>query len=94
MRMLHKKPAERTDREKEILTDYFLGNPGPEFGRDKELTAKLKELHLEVDLMPKEYVASQIASATASIVVPTIPITASTNITTNHLVLRRASDWR
>jgi cytochrome c553 len=48
MRMLHKKPAERTLQETEILTDYFIGNPGPEFGRDKELTAKLKELRAKL----------------------------------------------
>ncbi|MFN0106502.1 MAG: PSD1 and planctomycete cytochrome C domain-containing protein [Bryobacteraceae bacterium] len=48
MRMLHKKPAERTDREVDILADYFIANPGPEFGRDKELTAKLKELRAKV----------------------------------------------
>jgi len=44
MRILHKTPADRHSREAEVLTDYFIGNPGPEFDRDKELTAKLKEL--------------------------------------------------
>jgi hypothetical protein len=44
MRMMHKPSASRTQREADILADYFIANPGPEFGRDKELTAKFKEL--------------------------------------------------
>src|SRR5258708_10175511 len=43
MRMLHKLPAERTRREQDVLTDYFVSNPGPEYGRDKPLQARLKE---------------------------------------------------
>ena len=42
MRLLHKK--DRSERERDIVTNYFTGNPGPEFNRDKEVTAKLKEL--------------------------------------------------
>jgi len=42
MRLLHKK--DRTQREGDIVTNYFTSNPGPEFNRDKEVTAKLKEL--------------------------------------------------
>lgn len=53
MRMLHKKPAERTLRESEILADYFIANPGPEFGRDKELTAKFKELRAKLGEVKK-----------------------------------------
>lgn len=53
MRMLHKKPAERTEREADILADYFMANPGPEFGRDKELTAKLKDLRTKVAELKK-----------------------------------------
>lgn len=48
MRMLHRDPAQRTQREIDILADYFVANPGPEFGRDKELTAKLKELRAKL----------------------------------------------
>jgi len=53
MRMLHKKPADRTPTEADILTDYFIANPGPEFGRDKELTAKLKELRTKIGDLKK-----------------------------------------
>ncbi len=48
MRMLHKDPASRTERERDILADYFISNPGPENGRDKELTAKFKELRAKL----------------------------------------------
>ena len=34
------------------------------------------------------------AIAVTTNVVPTMPTTASTNITTSHFVLRRAADWR
>jgi hypothetical protein len=53
MRMLHKKPAERTARESGILADYFIASPGPEFGRDKELTAKFKELRAKLAELKK-----------------------------------------
>ena len=43
-------------------------------------------------LLGRDAELAKIGGAVANIVVPTIPITASTNITTNHLVLRRASD--
>lgn len=48
MRMMHKPAASRTVREADILADYFIANPGPEFGRDKELTAKFKELRAKI----------------------------------------------
>jgi cytochrome c553 len=48
MRMLHKAPAARTERERDILADYFIANPGPEYGRDKELQAKFKELRAKL----------------------------------------------
>jgi len=48
MRMLHKAPADRTQREADILADYFIANPGPENARDKELTGKLKELRAKL----------------------------------------------
>jgi len=44
MRLMHKRSTERTVREADIIADYFIASPGPEFGRDKELTAKFKEL--------------------------------------------------
>ncbi|MBI2686037.1 MAG: DUF1553 domain-containing protein [Acidobacteria bacterium] len=53
MRLMHKKPVERTQREADILTDYFIANPGPENGRDKELTAKLKELRAKMAELKK-----------------------------------------
>ncbi|HEU0121985.1 MAG TPA: DUF1553 domain-containing protein [Bryobacteraceae bacterium] len=53
MRMLHKKPEERTQREIDTLADYFISNPGPENGRDKELTARLKELKTKITDLKK-----------------------------------------
>jgi cytochrome c553 len=53
MRMLHKAPEARTQREKDILADYFIANPGPENGRDKALTEKLKELRTKMTELKK-----------------------------------------
>jgi len=53
MRMMHKPAASRTVREADILAEYFIANPGPEFGRDKELTAKFKELRAKMAELKK-----------------------------------------
>ena len=53
MRLMHKKAAERTVRAGDIITEYFIASPGPEFGRDKELTAKLKELRAKLAELKK-----------------------------------------
>lgn len=46
MRLMHQQ--NRSQREADIVTDYFIANPGPEYGRDKELTAKFKELRAKL----------------------------------------------
>ena len=44
VRILNTDPARRTGRQAKRLTDYFVANPGIEIGKNKELSAKLKEL--------------------------------------------------
>ena len=43
-RVLMMEPSKRRAIDADRLTRYFIGNIGPEFGRDKEVSAKLKEL--------------------------------------------------
>ena len=40
--------AERTPRETELLTDYFVANLGPDLPRDQALLAKFKELRVKL----------------------------------------------
>ncbi len=43
-----KPPAERTPREADILTDYFVANLGPDLPRDQAVLAKFKELRVKL----------------------------------------------
>ncbi len=57
VRILNTDPAKRTERQAKRLTDYFVANPGIEIGKNKELSARLKELReklnkLEASLPP------------------------------------------
>ncbi|MBY0503586.1 MAG: PSD1 and planctomycete cytochrome C domain-containing protein [Bryobacteraceae bacterium] len=43
-----KPPAERTPREAEMLTDYFIANVGPDLPRDQAVLDKIKELRTKL----------------------------------------------
>lgn len=48
-KFLNQDPLTRGPRQRERLADYFLGHIGPDFGRDKELAARLKEVRGKLD---------------------------------------------
>jgi cytochrome c5 len=49
-------PAEqRRERDNAAMTKYFLGNIGPDFSKDKDLAAKLKEARTKLDALDAEY---------------------------------------
>ncbi|MDW8356044.1 MAG: PSD1 and planctomycete cytochrome C domain-containing protein [Bryobacterales bacterium] len=56
-KMLHTPLEERSERHQRRLTDYFIRNPGPDFGKDKELMGKLKELREKLDKLDAEFPA-------------------------------------
>jgi Protein of unknown function (DUF1553)/Protein of unknown function (DUF1549)/Planctomycete cytochrome C len=43
-RLLRKGPQQRTQKENDEFTNYFIGHPGPETAKDKAATDRLKEL--------------------------------------------------
>ncbi len=47
--MLLTPDAERTEKQRDRLTNYFVRNLGPDFNRDKELVARIKELRKKLD---------------------------------------------
>jgi hypothetical protein len=57
MRLLHQRGAARSARDQRRVTDYFINNPGPEFGRDKDLQAKFKELRAKLGTLNAEFPA-------------------------------------
>ncbi len=55
-------PAEkRSERDARTLTARFLRGPGPRFGKDKELTAKIKEAKEKLDELDKTFPALSMA---------------------------------
>jgi Protein of unknown function (DUF1553)/Protein of unknown function (DUF1549)/Planctomycete cytochrome C len=47
-RILRTPLAQRSVRQQERITNYFLGHAGPEFGRDKAILARIKEAQAQV----------------------------------------------
>jgi hypothetical protein len=52
-RIMRKPAAERTAREQARLTNYFLGSTGPDFAKQKDTLAKLKELRTKLQALDK-----------------------------------------
>ncbi len=82
-RILMTDPAKRRPIDADRLTRYFIGNPGPEFGRDKAVSAKLKELREK--LAPLD--AAFPTMTQAMVLLPRDPDHATTNV---HI----RGDWK
>jgi hypothetical protein len=54
-RVMRKPTQQRSERERQRLTDYFVKNPGPAFSKQKELAAKLKEARDKLDALDKSF---------------------------------------
>ncbi len=54
-RLIRKDPESRTQRERDLITDYFVRNPGPETAKDKELSEKFKELAKQLQELEKSF---------------------------------------
>ena len=77
-RIMRKAPDQRADREQRRLTDYFTRSPGPQFTKQKELGAKLKELRAKLDALDKGFPG--LAQAYVMVDDPNPPVT--------HIALR------
>ena len=60
-RILRTAPDKRSERDARTLTARFLRGPGPRFGKDKELTAKIKEAKDKIDELDKGFPALSMA---------------------------------
>jgi hypothetical protein len=47
-------PGERTERERDRLTNYFIYNLGPDFNREKELVARVKQLREKLTALDQQ----------------------------------------
>ena len=54
-RVLRTPPAERSERDRRRLTDYFLRQPGPLGAKRKELGPKFKELRAKLEALDKDF---------------------------------------
>ena len=50
-----KTPAERRERDNAVMTRFFVSHIGPDFAKDKDLAAKLKEARSKLDALDAEY---------------------------------------
>jgi Protein of unknown function (DUF1553)/Protein of unknown function (DUF1549)/Planctomycete cytochrome C len=50
-----KTPEQRRERDNAVMTKFFVSHIGPEFSKDKELAAKLKEARTKLDALDTEY---------------------------------------
>ncbi len=57
VKVLTTDPAKRKPADQQRLTNWFVGNTGHEFGRDKEVTAKIKELREKLSKLDSEFPA-------------------------------------
>ena len=55
MELLRLKPAERTWRENDLVTSFFLRFPGPENAKDQPLTKRLEELAKKLDKLTESF---------------------------------------
>ncbi len=60
-RILRTAPDKRSEPDARTLTARFLRGPGPRFGKDKELTAKIKEAKDKIDELDKGFPALSMA---------------------------------
>jgi Protein of unknown function (DUF1553)/Protein of unknown function (DUF1549)/Planctomycete cytochrome C len=56
-RLLRKQPDQRTQKENDELTDYFIGHPGPEIAKDKGTSERFKELQKKLQELDKSFPA-------------------------------------
>jgi len=56
-RLLRKGPEQRTQKETDQLTNYFIGHPGPETAKDKPVADRLKELEKKLQEMEASFPA-------------------------------------
>jgi hypothetical protein len=50
-----KPPDQRRERDNAVMTKFFVSHIGPEFNKDKDLVAKLKEARTKLDALDTEY---------------------------------------
>jgi hypothetical protein len=50
-----KTPEQRRDRDNAVMTKFFVSHIGPDYAKDKELSAKLKEARTKLDALDAEY---------------------------------------
>jgi hypothetical protein len=62
-RILRTPPEQRSERDARVLTARFVRVPGPRFGKDKDLTAKLKEAQTKLDDLDRTFPSLSIAYA-------------------------------
>jgi hypothetical protein len=54
-KLIQTDPAKRTIRQQDTLTNYFVRNPGPEFAKDKDLLASLKEARAALEKLDASF---------------------------------------